>query len=425
MDLYRILEEGIFPSDEIAFVKGLLNPSEANLLAQESEILDYKENFPESFSSDFGASIIRLCIGFHNSHGGFICFGVNDKTRLPFCGKANVDIERLNKKIIEVCSRELRIKHLALPAVGVDILLCPKRPSNKSPVYLSKPIGKYSEKSCWRRVNQEVRLIEGRGAKLLLSARNHDERNQSGENEVSNPYPASRSTIESFIGRTDYLIKLHEWLLKKRDKVAYLYGRGGSGKTKIAYEFGDIIHAFPNDNPISSKSPATKVLFLSAKEKELRTADATIRDIAKTGFGTSDELFKRIVFESELANNHPMLFDYTSEKIEDLMFDAFDTESFLIIIDDIDTLTTKNQESGLSVLGEAVSSASFPSKILVTQRNRPIDALRNAIHVTGFNKKSDFRAFLLKCCEKFETDYPDSSEETRLLKISEGILMCP
>jgi hypothetical protein len=53
--------------------------------------------------------------------------------------------------------------------------------------------------------------------------------------------PSSPATIRNFVGRVSTLEKLFDWLENSDDPIQYLSGKGGSGKTTIAYEFAKIV----------------------------------------------------------------------------------------------------------------------------------------------------------------------------------------
>lgn len=422
--IYEILEcgnvEGLTPD----LYAELLQPSEdsSKLNCQESEILDFKETFPHSMSNDYCLGIVRLCMGFYNSFGGFIVFGVNDATRATGCNNISVNIERLNKKLSELSSQHISLKHISLTSFGVDIVLVPKRKSTNSPTYLKKSVGPYRQEAVWFRRDQEVLKVTGSNSSFLFSERSFVSDPNSGIDNIDNYFPPSRATIDSFVGRIPYLVVLHEWLLKRRDKIMHLYGRGGSGKTKIAYEFAELLRRYPDCNLLGSVNRVDKVLFLTAKETELRSFDASIQNIDNhSDFANRRELIEAILLESASIDSSVDFSKLTEDALIEMLFVAFEEEAFFIVLDDIDTITTKGQDSGASIIFEAAMQSSKSSKILVTQRDTPKEWLRNSKKVEGFKSEEELIKFLKECCDKFRERFPESSDLDLIRSASDGI----
>ena len=61
----------------------------------------------------------------------------------------------------------------------------------------------------------------------------------------------------------------------------------------------------------------------------------------------------------------------------------FDVSTCLLVIDDVDTLTTKGIDAGFDFLYKVLSRSDNGSKILYTLRNAPSHSLLNSIEVPG------------------------------------------
>ena len=419
---YEILERGTLDNESEDIWNDLLKPDtkNKNLSTQEFDILDYKAEFPFSMSDSFGVSIIRLAMGFYNSFGGFIVFGVEDKNRSTGKNSVVVDIERLNKKVCEVCSTPISMKHYSVPTLGIDIVLVPKRARNQSPAYLKKDFGKYLENTVWFRQDQQVLKISGNNAHFIFSDRSRESDKLQSIEKVTNWFPASRATIEEFVGRIAILVKLHEWLLKRRGTAMYLWGRGGSGKTKIAYEFAEILRLFPEVNLLANKSQIDRVIFLSAKKMELNSHSGEIIDIERSiDFSSERELIEAIILNTEYSNKLTDL-RISNDALEEHLFNAVKEENIFLVLDDVDTISTDGKSPGIDIIIEAFSYAGNGSKVLITQRNKPNSG--RSQKVPGFSKAEEYNEFVKQCCEKFEENNSLSNSDLEALyEASEGI----
>ena len=428
--IHDCLREGKLPDETKELFDALLmpNPDEAVLTAQESEFLDFKDKFPHSLSQEYGASIIRLCIAFHNTYGGFIAFGVNDETRSTDNNSIAVNLEALNKKVTEVTGEAIELQHIKLDDYDVDIVFIPRRQTQRSPIYLITDYNKYKKGTTWIRRNQEtIRVLENEIGLLFSERLLGSEVNSFEDNSLKSYFPQSRSLIQSTIGRADHLIELHKWLLRKRDTILHIYGRGGSGKTKIAYEFATMVRDNPDCNPLSTRCIADDVLFFTAKESELVSMDAEISDISKkSDFSNKRELLEAILIESNYLENEESassasIFDMSDMKLEDAIHDLFSEKSLFVILDDIDTITTKGKDSGASVVFEAAMRSRKECKILVTQRDVPREWLGKSTEVLGFPEDAQYERFLTACCDKFGQQFPNPRDKDLIYKASGGI----
>lgn len=85
------------PNDLSELFGPIWNSEHSRFITQETFILDFKEDLPNSFASEYGAGIVRLALGFYNSFGGLIVFGVRDRT-LEIVGTNGLfDVEKFNR----------------------------------------------------------------------------------------------------------------------------------------------------------------------------------------------------------------------------------------------------------------------------------------------------------------------------------------
>ena len=89
--------------------------------------------------------------------------------------------------------------------------------------------------------------------------------------ELDGSLPPSPATLKRFIGRIKVIEDLFNWLQNSDEPRTYLYGKGGSGKTTIAYEFATLLKSFGSETTLNGHDKPDAVIFLSAKEKMLQT----------------------------------------------------------------------------------------------------------------------------------------------------------
>jgi hypothetical protein len=382
----------------------------------EGQYWDFKETWPFSYSDPYFAGICRLICAFANSSGGLIIFGVNDRTRQAGKNKVRPNIDKLSLAFNQLTGQQFEYDFKSYPLdeqdVSVDALLVKARPRRSKPITFKKDLEDYSANVIWiRAANEVLRAQPQHYASLFLS-------DQSDVLEGS--IPPSTSQIRRFIGRAEAMTELFDWLQNSDEPRTYLHGKGGSGKITIAREFARLVKASGRDLSLEGKDKIDLVLFISAKERELISADAEVVSIDEPDFFDEDSLLKRVIY---LSGGEVELERATGNTIQDLrntISEYFDSFSYLIVIDDIDTLTTKGIDPGSDFLYRAVSRAKKASKVLYTIRNAPSQSLHNSIEVPGLSGE-DYVEFVDECVVRFKTPRPDPDfRNSRLLKLSEG-----
>ena len=92
-----------------------------------------------------------------------------------------------------------------------------------------------------------------------------------------------------------------------------------------------------------------------------------------------------------------------SSELKELM----DTITPLIVIDDIDSLTTQGLDPGMDGLYRSSIRATNGAKILYTLRNAPTQSLAQAIEVPGL-EDDEYRAFIRACSAQFRQPEPSN-----------------
>ena len=405
----HIISSRRLPSDGQPFLEEFASIDKKRLELQEGSLWDYKKDFPFSRSDDYFGGIVRLICAFHNTYGGLIIFGVDDKSRQITGNPIKINIEAFNSVLRDrltsaiecsVCSYDLADnQHL-------DLLLVPKRAIGAAPVRFSVAIGRYPEGRVYVRQNHEVLAARSSDLPFLYGPRHEAQIDQDRGDppDLISSLPPSPSTVKEFIGRSEVMDCLWHWLVYNDEPRTFLFGKGGSGKSTIAFEFArTVAHNAPHFTASNGHKIDT-VIFLSAKKHALDTVSGHVVPFVGSDFGTADELFRQILALSEWR---------TFEDVERIPLEALrvelsqlmDTITPLIVIDDIDTLTTLGLDPGMDGLYRSAIRAKKGAKILYTLRNAPTQSLAQAIEVPGL-QDGEYREFISACCNQFRQPEP-------------------
>ena len=397
----------------------ILHDENGKFVIDESVLHDYKDEYPFSNSDSYFGSIIRLICAFHNTYGGVILFGVDDNSRSAGKNKVIVDSEKINRKLRETLSRELKIsvRQVQTPSGAVQLLIVPIRPPACPPIYSTKKLGTYEAGKVWIRQGAEVLEAIGSDLTFLYSDRS------SGfavaelpELNIRASLPPSPATIQEFVGRFHCIEQIAHWLQTSRDPRLFLWGQGGSGKSTIAYEFASLL-AEVGKAFATKQGPIERVVYLSAKAIYLDPLSAEVKTSTGTDFGDALELFQAILMLADWSSDDQVS-QYDYETALNSLEELLDTETIFIVVDDIDTLTTANKDGGMEEMFLLMSRAKSGSKILYTQRNFPSFAPRAAVEVPGLDHE-EAHQFIDLCCKKFSVPAPSDNEEKWIKENSE------
>jgi hypothetical protein len=130
-------------------------------------------------------------------------------------------------------------------------------------------------------------------------------------------------------------------------------------------------------------------------------------------------LYLQILKFSGLYNETDSLDSRDLGELRKIIADFLNEFSTIIILDDIDTLTTKNVEVGTNFLYRMLARSSRVSKILCTQRNIPTHAISNSIEVPGLTPDGEYQEFVSECVKHYGVKSPSDAEDRKLAAISE------
>ena len=220
------------------------------------------------------------------------------------------------------------------------------------------------------------------------------------------------------MGRLDTIDRVFRWLRLSDEPRNFLYGKGGSGKTTIAYQLAKVLKSDGSGVEMYDGELIDNVIFVSAKAKALNTSNGTQSDFVGLDFTNEKELYQAILSLGNWTSSDLSDVSLTDLKAEIRAF--FDTTANFIVIDDIDTLTTQGQEAGFDFLYGVLWRAKRRSKVLYTLRNAPSHSLANAIEVPGLALGGEYEEFVRVCCEQFRVKEPEPTfRDGRLAAVTE------
>jgi|GEM_PF-4902387 tetratricopeptide (TPR) repeat protein len=163
--------------------------------------------------------------------------------------------------------------------------------------------------------------------------------------------------IEKFVGRRDYVKEIIFALEHERPWLITLTGIGGVGKSSIAYYVGE---------KLKGTSSFEYIIWTSAKDAVLTSKGISEHSPEFTGL---DSLLQKIVIETGLECRE----DFEQLSIEEKQAMAYEYMAmapFLIIVDNLETITSEKDEKEIS---EFLSKLPMPSKALVTTRESKLE----------------------------------------------------
>jgi hypothetical protein len=403
------VKAGQLPENAKDLFADLYDIESNQFLYQESSHWDYKAEFPFSLSDSYFGGILRLICAFHNTFGGIIIFGVHDQARDPGHNKVAVNIERLNNVVrqslsspVELIHREYFLGEPGEKEKKIDVILVPQRRMGIAPVRFTKEISPYKVGMLWLRMGHEV--IEPSSMdlpKLYASRGDYGVEDDDDVVQIDHALPPSPATLKEFIGRRDALDRLFKWLFADDEPRTFLYGRGGSGKSTIAYEFARMVSESGGRTPTKQGSPIDFVIYVSAKLTAIEPLSRLMIENNTHDFSTAKELYQAILRFIGWTSNVTSIIEADEQTLLTELGELLDTIQPLIVIDDIDTLTTAGRDPGMDALYRIVLRSRAGGKILYTMRNAPTQSLANAIEVPGLDECTELPALIATCCKQF------------------------
>lgn len=401
--LEDLIEQAVLPSDSQTLLQ-FLTDEDGIFVSREGASWDFKAGWPGSYSDSYFHGLCRLICAFANTNGGLIIFGVDDASRTAQNQRIVADLDRFSQAFKQLVGQLLHVDFRHYQTDGgahFAAMLVPPLNAKELPLRFRASSKFYPSNVIWVRQGHEVDVA---GPKHIaqLYCRDIPMRNSEAE-EIEGTLPPSPATIRQFVGRMSTIDQLFEWLKTSDQPRNFLYGKGGSGKSTIAFQVAKILRESGAGFLIEGVDPLEKVMFLTAKERELDPGKQRQQNVIYTDFKDERTLYEAILTEGGSEYDNLDSLDIAELKRE--ISALFHRTSTFIVIDDIDTLTTKGLEAGFEFLIGALYKAKKRSRILYTLRNAPSQALSNSIDVPGLNDK-EYLEFVNLASGQFGVDPP-------------------
>lgn len=391
-------------------------------VSQETYVFDFKDRVPDNFTSDFGASIVRLVFGFHNTFGGLIIFGIKDDDFTSSGLAINLNVEALSDIVTELSAStiELIFREYRLPGTDdkVGVLLIPRR-GHVPPIQLERDFASYQKGTIWTRDRHSIRELREGQIPLLFSDRSDLTRSVSDEiqHSIHESLPPSPATIQRFVGRKDLLLVLWRWFVFGDKPRLYLHGPGGSGKSTLAYEFSRTVANRGSQVVFKNGEVLDYVIYISGKESELNTYTGVEQPFSLRQFDDARSQYEAILVDSFLYQRSDIEQLSESElltKLEEL----FNNQTGLLVIDDIDALSRRGKDTAEESLLYSVIKASKRTRILYTLRFPPTSALNSSVMVPALDSEYEFPEFVEICAKQFDVPLPVGKDIKRISEMT-------
>ena len=430
-DVITKIHEFIMKADISENVIDKLKYKNLELIKIETDLWDYKL---ELSAGKVGlAELVRDILGFYNSYGGYLIFGVND-SGIIVGNKSDISQQTVRQSIktysgedIAVTVRDINIKNNYCDA-KITIILIPKRQEISHPATIQKqgpeiqgnrPLFKPGD-IFLRSLDNTTSVRGPDDIRFLIGPRHHPYANHQhllGKTKtvVTTDNLPDRSIIfTEFFGRLDIKNNLWSWIADPRSKYKIIAGPGGVGKTSTAYSFCEEIS---NESPLS----ITKIIWISAKKEQFSGIDDKkvsmpyrngSREYGQS-FSDYNGMLDAISFHLPITDEEWEDTDTTYKS--DIIYDNLKEFHILIVIDDLDSLSTDDQRSAITF---AIGATTSKSKILFTTRKNYI-APAAAVFEMGGLVESDFHAYIDHLQEKYSRSLTKTEQES-LFKTTSG-----
>ena len=403
--------------DDVFFSSMLVDDD--TFIDHEGELWDFKAGWPHSYSDPYFFGLVKHVAGFSNNIGGLLIFNVDDESKKYRESKIRTNFDRFELSVSQLtvpCPRfEYRL--FAQDEMRVPVVVVYPNRVNQLPTSIQLPAK--TKVTRWP-VRSGPKTIDAAAKDIpTLFCRPQLRTSDSSQTLVSVALPPSPATMKHFVKRNEIMARTFAWLHDPAQPRTFLYGRGGSGKTTIAYEIARHIAEYGFRITDNDTGDIEVVIFVSAKQKELDVISGTSRSFGTVDFSDTLGLLQAIIIlsgwnpDADLDNlGRPELL-----KIVSSIFDAF---SVFLVVDDIDTLTTKGEDAGLEDLFLILARSKRPAKVLYTMRNVPTYALANSIEVPGLSSEEELYEFFQLCAGKFKVPVPNEQEVKLIVSAAEA-----
>lgn len=384
--LHKCASNGLLDSSLLTYIVNNEIP------LNECEVLDFKQQLP---SSDLEyAKTIRDLIAFYNSYGGFLVFGIAETTKdrsfnIVGLSETKINIAKLRDMIHNYLGTNLRttVKSIRASNSNLEVVWIEKRLGRDAPLKFIKNGPEYKPgKPCFKRSEIVFRRLENNAIAItpedyafLYSKRRPPsielsiEEGDTGD-QLEHNLPDRALVCQQFVGRHEDLSVLWAWLSDDFSRVRLIAGEGGLGKTSLAYRFAE-------DVASRKIKPFEQIIWITAKKRQFIPAEDTYRENAWTDFHDADSLFCAIAAAHGCIKND--FENLSSRELMQLAVESCATWPSLIVVDDVDSLSTEDQKRALE-LGMRTPSN---TKMLLTSRVNFSYSPDNVLKLNGLSEE--------------------------------------
>ena len=347
------------------------------------------------------SEIVKDCVAFYNSYGGYLVIGVDDRTRSVVEFRDEFDAADLNKKIqgstgvsIETIFRLVDV-NIDGSAKKFGLLFIPKRPQEIKPVQFKKDApdngrgGRaYRQNDFYLRERDNCRTASTVEDFEFVFSQRYLQQDEVRPSALDHNLPPRDYDFVNLIGREAELSLLYGWLPDAFRPLIILCGVGGVGKTSIAYDFAErIVYQAPKY--------IDKLIWLGAKQFGFGPLSSQEYKLPRVDFSNIDQLLLQLLLETGCpANQIPE--QPSRDQLLNLAQEHLSGHQYLLVIDNVDSLEDDEQQQIFSIFMQLCSMSR--AKAVVTAR-RNLGASRTLYTEIGGLSPEDFQEFVGEKCE--------------------------
>lgn len=376
-------------------------------IAEEAILWDFKKELPGAPNAKPSVAekqrtdakfceVMKDCVAFYNSYGGYLVIGVDDATRDVKGFTPPFDAPDLNKRIagatgvsIETVYRTLDFS-IGDQRVPIGLLFIPKRPAGQNPAQFKKAatesdFGKtaFAQGDFYFRIRDTCTPARSpEDFEFLYGDRNVVETAKFIPS-LENNLPSRDPDLGELRGRDIEITSLWRWLSDQFSPVHILSGLGGLGKTSIAYTFAErvIFNSLPEFD---------RVIWLGAKAETYSGLTDGLVTMPRVDFDDIDKMLLELLGETgcppqqlpEQPSRHQIL---------SLCTEHLSAYRYIVFIDNVDTLADEEQQLVFHLLTQLCSMSR--AKAIVTAR-RNLGASRSVYTEIEGLRGDDFALFV-------------------------------
>ncbi|EHD2282142.1 ATP-binding protein [Vibrio vulnificus] len=406
---------------------------EDTFVPKEGLLWDYKEQI--SADAQALAKTVLQIVSFYNICGGYLIYGIKETIKDKEFIPVEVDLSKIKpaqirdkikyytNEYIDFTFGDITISFKGREHT-LGIIHIPKRPRAKNPVAFIKngpekknntllfeidqtyfrhldeclPATKPSD---WQTLfsEREFHPIYGMNATLSID----DKPIQL----ITHDLPDKNLICSNFIGRTEALSKLWEWLADDLEYTKILSGDGGKGKTSIAYEF---CRTFVRSAPQGYE----RIVWLSVKQKQFSGINNEFYDLNESDFTDSISFLKCL--GEHCAQEVTEYETLSIKQIKRNLSSVLDIFPTLYVVDDIDSLEEDEQRK---VVDYCRQLGSEHVRFLITTRKKFGYSSDLCVDIDGL-PLPDFSSYIDSLVEKYSLKNINAKDKTSLHVASDG-----